>query len=122
MNDSETPQASYKLQQNYTEKKHNLEVAFKDYHELLASKVLDKNKSPAVKKTEMYAINQLVKACQELENINIGEGVLALSSIAVREHLVIRSRVNELEYEIVQALKEIKVLKDKVDRSDGKKE
>lgn len=120
--DQNIPPASYKTQQEYTQRKQELEVAFNNFHNIVKSKVLDKNKSPGLKKTEMFAINELVKAAQALENINVGEGLLALASIAVREHLIIRDRINELEYEICQALKEIKKLKEKGPNSDGKKE
>lgn len=122
-NQNPPPMAPYDVQQDYTRKKQDLEVAFKEFHDLVRSKTLDKNKSPALKKTEMNAINNLVKASQALDNVNVGEGILALASIAVREHLIIRDRVNELEYEIVQALKEIKELKKQMKgRSDAKKE
>lgn len=106
--ENEINQASFGVQQDYNNKKKELEEAFKQFHVLVKSKVLDKNKSPALKKTEMHTINNLIKASQALDNINIGEGILALASIAVREHLVLRDRVNELEWEFVKLLKEVR--------------
>ena len=105
------PPATFDVQQNYAKKKKELEVAFKEFHQLVGKKVLEVNKSPAAKKTELETINTLVKAAQALDNINVGEGILALASIAIREQLIVRDRVNELEYELCKALKDIEELK-----------
>lgn len=97
---NQPPPATYDKQIDYNKKKAELEEAFKEFHKLVGNKVLEKNKSPAVKKTELEIINRLVRATQALDNVNVGEGILALASIAVREQLYVRDRVNELEYEI----------------------
>lgn len=100
MVDTNIPPADSKTQQEYLRKKEELGKSFKEFHQLLKNKVLDKNKTPAVKNTEKQITDMLVKAAAALDNINIGEGVLTLSSIAIRELLQSRDRINELEYEL----------------------
>ena len=115
------PAAPFNVQQDYAQKKRDLEQAFKDFHDLVAKKVLESNKSPGEKRTELQIINSLVHAAQALDNINIGEGILAIASIAIREQLIVRDRVNELEYEICLARKDIQKLKEKLGVDNGKK-
>lgn len=100
MADMNNPLTDTKTQQEYLRKKEELSRSFKEFHQLLSNKVLDKNKTPAVKNTEKQITDSLVKSAAALDNINVGEGVLALSSIAIRELLKARDRVNELEYEL----------------------
>lgn len=114
------PPAPFNVQQDHLTKKRDLELAFKDFHQLVQDKVLDINKSTAVKKTELRIIDQLVRSAQALDNINVGEGILALASIAIREQLIIRDRVNGLEYELCKALRDINQLKQKLGVDDGK--
>lgn len=114
------PHAPFNVQQDHLIKKRELELAFKNFHELVQNKVLDTNKSTAVKKTELQVIDQLVRSAQALDNINVGEGILALASIAIREQLMVRDRVNELEYELCKALRDINQLKQKLGVGDGK--
>ena len=89
----------------------NFEQSFKSFHELLGNKVLSTNKTKAENKQEKYIVDQVVKSCVSLDRINIGEGVMALSVVALREHLKIRDRVNELEYELELVKREVKNLK-----------
>jgi len=89
----------------------DFEKSFKDFHELLGDKVLKINKSSAANKQEKYVVDQVVRACVNLDNLNAGEGVMALAVVALREHLKVRDRVNELEYELELAKREIKNLK-----------
>ena len=56
--------------------------------------------------------DRLVKAAVELEQVNIGEGILSLASVAIREQLAVRDRVNELEYKLCLMELEIKKLKE----------
>lgn len=84
----------------------NFEMRFKEFHEALGNKHLDINKSQAEHKQEKFIIDGIVKACVGLEQLNVGEGVLALSAVALREHLKVRDRVNELEYKLDSFIKE----------------
>jgi len=119
--DTQLSPATFDTQQAYLQKKKDLEQAFKEFHELISNKVLHANKSPAVKRTELQVLDKLVRASQALDNINLGEGILALASIAIREQLVVRDRVNELEYEICLARRDIQKLQQKLGIDDGKK-
>jgi len=118
--DPPPPPAPFNVQQDHLTKKRDLELAFKGFHQLVQDKVLNINKSTAVKKTELQTIDQLVRSAQALDNINVGEGILALASIAIREQLIIRDRVNELEYELCKALRDINQLKQKLGVDDVK--
>lgn len=84
-----------------------LELGFKDFHELLKSKVLDSNKSAAVKNTEKQIVDKLYRAALKLEDLNVGEGVMSLAIIAVREMLKMRDRQNDLEYKLLSQMKNI---------------
>jgi len=89
----------------------DFEQSFKSFHELLGDKVLKINKSAAANKQEKYVVDQVVRSCVNLDSLNAGEGVMALAVVALREHLKVRDRVNELEYELELAKREIKNLK-----------
>ena len=89
----------------------NFEKAFKEFHENLKLKVLRENQSEAHKRQEKYIIDQLVKACVQTDRLNMGEGVMAVAVVALREHLTIRNRVNELEYQIEDLKKQVNHLK-----------
>ena len=89
----------------------NFERAFKDFHESLKLKILRDNQSEAQKKQEKYIIDQLVKACVQTDRLNLGEGVMAVAVVALREHITVRNRVNELEYQIEEWKKEVKHIK-----------
>lgn len=89
----------------------DFEQSFKDFHELLGNKVLKTNKTTASNKQEKHVVDQVVRACVNLDRLNVGEGVMALSVVALREHLKIRDRVNELEYELELMKRDMKNLK-----------
>jgi len=87
------PPAPFNVQQDLIQKKQELELAFKEFHMLVSTKVLDTNKSPAMKNTEKQVVDRLVRAAIGLEQANMGEGILSLASIAIREQLIVRDRV-----------------------------
>ena len=89
----------------------DFERSFKDFHELLGDKILKTNKTQASNKQEKHIVDQVVRACIGLDRLNVGEGVMALAVVALREHLKVRDRVNELEYELKLAEREIKNIK-----------
>lgn len=96
------------IQTEYNKRKTAFEEAFKDFHkQVFSSKVLDSNKSSAVKNTEMHLIDKMINSAIALDTVNSGEGLLALSTIAVRELLTMRDRVNELEYLLYKNIKEV---------------
>lgn len=118
--DKNTPQpATFDVQQDYTYKKKELELAFKEFHELVSNKVLSQNKSAGVKNTEKQTVDRLVKAAVALDNINVGEGILALATIAIREQLIVRDRVNTLEYEMLKLARDFEEFKKRANKSDG---
>jgi hypothetical protein len=117
---SAPPPQPQNAQQNYAKMKQELEEAFKEFHQKhFLSKLLDENKSAAVKKTEQASVDRLVKAAVALDSINVGEGILALSVIAIREQLAIRDRVNELEYELCKVLRDVQNMKQELGIKDG---
>lgn len=111
MDNQGIPPAAASVQQDLARRKQELEAAFKDFHKLVAKKVLEKNKSPAMKNTEKQIVDRLVHAAVALDHINVGEGILSLASIAIREQLIVRDRVNELEYELYKLIREVENLK-----------
>ena len=115
------PQTPPDVQSDYAKKKKAFEEAFVEFHKIFQDKVLAQNKSVAVKKTEMSVVDKLVNSCVAIENFNVGEGVLALSVIALREQLTIRDRINELEYELCKALKKIEDLLNTGKKDESKK-
>ena len=88
-----------------------LESSFKDYHLLLSDKYVSENKSGARAKNEKHIVDKLAKAASDLEWAKIGEGTMAIAIIALREHLMVRDRVNDLEYKIVSMEKEMRKLR-----------
>jgi hypothetical protein len=120
---SPPPPPQKNVEQEYAKMKVELEEAFKEFHQkYFLSKILDQNKSATTKSGEHAAVDRLVKAATALDNLNVGEGILALAVISLREQLVVRDRVNELEYELFKALKEIRTIKQELGDLNGKKE
>lgn len=104
---TQTPSNTITVEEQIRRARQELEKSFKDFHELLNNKVLDANKSNAQQNTERQVVDKLYRSAVVLENINIGEGVMSLAIIAVREMLKVRDRVNELEYELFKMKKDI---------------
>ena len=98
------------------------EESFADFHKNhFLSKVLQENKSAAGKKTEQAAIDRLIKSAMILDQSNVGEGMLALLIVAIREQLSVRDRVNQLEYELCLAQRDVEYMKKELGLSDGQK-
>lgn len=92
------------------------EGAFKDFHMLIKDKVLKVNKSSAAKKLEKFTVDKLIKSCVALDQLNVGEGIMAMVVVALREHLAIRNRVNELEFELETMKRDFKRLNKELGR------
>jgi hypothetical protein len=95
------------VEQKYLRAKQNLEVAFKDFHRILNEKVLEANKTDAERNVEKDVVDKLYKAAVALDNINVGEGMMSLSIIVIREMLKVRDRVNNLEYKLLSKLRDV---------------
>ena len=96
------------MQLEYQKRKSEFENCFKEFHKkVFSSKLLDRNKSPALRTTEQHIIDALIKSAVSLDNANVGEGLLALSTTAIRELLTMRDRVNELEYKLLKVMKDL---------------
>lgn len=95
------------VEEKYKKLKNELEAKFKEFHELLQDKILDSNKTPAKKKVESKVVSDLASTCSALEKMNITEGMFSLATIAVRELLTMRDRMNELEYELYSTKKDL---------------
>jgi len=106
-----TPSAPITIEEKIKQARQHLEKCFKEFHKLLGDKVLDKLKSEAHKNVEKKIVDDLQRACVALDNLNVGEGLLSLAVIAIREELKIRDRVNELEYELYKTKKDLATLK-----------
>lgn len=88
-------------QNEYNKVKLSFEESFKEFHKkVFTSKILDQNKSVAVKNTEHEMVEKLIKSAMNLDSLNVSEGLWALTTVAVRELLLMRDRTNELEYEL----------------------
>ena len=107
-----TSTAPVTLDQRMIQARSVFEVAFKNFHELLGDKILNENKSEAAKKVERHVVDGVVKSCVGLDKLNVGEGVMALAVVALREHLKVRDRVNELEYDLEVAKRDIKNIRE----------
>lgn len=109
------------VQAEYNKIKREFEEAFKQFHqEVFTSKVLDQNKSAAVKNTEKHVIDRMMNTAVALDQINTGEGLLALTTVVIRELLTTRDRVNDLEYELYKALRDMKKLQKELSNKNGK--
>ena len=116
------PPAPFEMQQKYIKSKQEFEAAFKEFHkQVFTSKVLDSNKSTAVKNTETHAVDRLVNAAVALEMANVGEGLLALITVVLRELLTMRDRANDIDYELCKAVRDLNKLKSELGITDGKK-
>lgn len=87
----------------------------KYYEEVLKSKVLESNMSEGAKRTQKAIIDDLVKACVELENLNVSEGLVALAVSNIRMTTKLKDRINYLEYQVELLKRDMKKL------IDGKK-
>ncbi len=116
------PPASFQTQQDYIRKKKAFEEAFRDFHkEVFMSKILNANKSAGVKNTETHLVDKLVNSAVSLDMANVGEGLLALITVVLRELLTVRDRSNEIEYELFKAIRDVKKIKSELGIPDDKK-
>lgn len=110
----------HQMEQRALRARKKLEECFKQFHEMMIDKVLDANKTAAVKNTERKIVDDLLHAVVALENVNVGQGILSLLTIATREHLHMRDRVNELEYELCVVQRDMKALQKKLEKGTSK--
>jgi hypothetical protein len=88
-----------------------VETAYIAYHNMLQSKVLNSNKSPQDKQQEQAISAGLFKSGQDLDQVNAGEGTVILTASALQELVVMRNRLNEIEYTALLTRKELNDLK-----------
>ena len=123
MNDSRQIQDPVDVKNDYMKKKSEFEKAFKVFHkEVLMKKKLFENKSGAEKKTEHYIIEQLIASTINLDNANVGEGVMGLITVSIREMITLRDRCNELEYSLLNLTKEVRHLQKELGIKHEKKD
>lgn len=116
------PPTSSQIEQRVVRARKKLEQCFKDFHKLMLNKVLDENKTAAVKNTERKIVDDLLHSVVALEQANVGQGLLSLLTISVREHLAMRDRTNELEYELYKTKRDLRNLqRDLGVKPDGKR-
>jgi len=106
---SQPPQPISIEQQIKTARK-DVEKAFKELFRLYESKILVKNKSVGKVKTEKSIVDNLVKRCVSLENLNSIEGLLSLGTISLRLNLKMKDLVNNLEFQIETLKRDVKKL------------
>ena len=87
------------------------EERFKAFRLLLDDKVLKRNKSDATLLQEKKVLDDLASTCLKVDKMNVGEGLFAFSTVGVRSHMLMRDRINELEYELFTLRKEVAALK-----------
>lgn len=99
------------IEERLRQARENFEKSFREFHALLNDKTLKINKSQAEKNVEKYTVDKVIKSCITLDKLNVGEGIMAMVVVALREHLKARDRSNELEYELETLRTELKKLK-----------
>jgi len=110
------PASPVSVEERLRQARQRFEEKFKVYHELLKDKKVEINKSPGDIQQEKFIMDELVKACVNLDQFNVGEGVLALASVALREHIKMRDRINELEYKMDVFMREVTRIVGKLER------
>lgn len=116
------PRSTTDIQNDYMLRKQKFEKAFAEFHQkVFQSKVLDSNKSSAVKNTELQLLDTLINSSIALNAINDGEGLLGLITICIRELLQTKDRVNELEYMLLNSVKSVKKLQTELGIKDDNK-
>lgn len=101
-----------KMVARLNEAKQTLMENMKEFNKILNNNVLSENKSVKENEQEQLVINNLVKSALVVDNLNNGEGLLALCVLSIRQGLSLRDAGNRLAYQIDQLKKEIKQLKD----------
>jgi hypothetical protein len=82
---------------------------------VMKSKVLPENRSLEQERNEKLAVSRLVNAAINLDNLNPGEGTLGMTTIAVRQGILLRDAGNLLAYELSAVKNEINELKKELD-------
>lgn len=82
------------------------------YGKLVVNKVLKRFKSDKVKKDELKIVSDLIQAAGELDQVNVGEGTMIAAGSAYHMIMILRDRINELEYGLAVLNKELKAIKE----------
>jgi len=101
------PRSPYDVQEALAKARKELEQAFFRFGDLLSDKTLPKNKSEAKKLHEHDIADKLYRAASELEMRNQGEGLMSLCIITLRYQLKMRDHINELEYQLKEAVRDM---------------
>ncbi len=113
-----------KIVSKLNEAKQHLMEQMKTFNKVLSANVLVENRSIKEKGAEQKIINDLVQAALNVENINAGEGLLAMCVLSIRQGLSLRDAGNRLAYKIKQLEQEVNELKkdQPSDKEKAKKE
>jgi len=95
------------IEKKIKECRDKVQCAFLEFHKILFDKKLDQNKSNLEKDKERKIADSLFNSAVELDQINSGEGTMIVGSIALRELLKMRDRINEVEYKLLLTRKDL---------------
>jgi hypothetical protein len=80
--------------------KEDLMNAMRAFNRLLNNSTLPENRSNKEKEQEQVIINQLVQSALEIEKFSLGEGIIGLCVLAIRQGLSLRDAGNSLAYRV----------------------
>lgn len=98
--------------------KEKLIEAIKGINRLMNYQVLPENRSMKDDEEERSIVSNLVSAAIAMEALSPGEGLLGMAVLAVRQGLSLRDAGNRLAYEIDQLRRELKTLRELVEKHD----
>jgi hypothetical protein len=110
------PDGINQVDQELVKKKRKFEQLMMEFDQMLKDKTLAKNKGRSQVNMETGRVEQLLAAAYDLDvSQDAPEGSYGLIVLALREGLLMRDAINELEWRILQAEKENKTLKRLID-------
>ena len=99
------------LDQKKSQTKRQIENVFEEYKKLLRDKTHPDNHTQGIKNNIISALNRLVTAADELDNVNPGEGIFGLIILSLRSILKVKDEVVKLEYDLKELRREVERLK-----------
>ena len=100
--------------------KDKLIEAIKGVNRLMNRQVLPENRSVKENDEERAAVTELLTAAIAMESLSPGEGLLGMATLAIRQGLSLRDAGNRLAYELEQAKRELKALRERLQGQDKK--
>lgn len=96
----ESPEEAARIVAQLRERKETLMDAMRAFNRLLSIRVLPENKTISDKENEQEVVTRVTQAAMSVDELSVGEGLLAMCVLSLRQSLQLRDAGNSLAHSL----------------------